>query len=183
MDEQSTSLLARKPPQCAPKRAPQHDPLPVGRAPQHKTHENGDTRDRVVAESIQTDADSVAGTSEFSSIPGDGWHGGNSTVDSEMSSMYNSRSRTVDAESAQNSEQNRGGRGGQLLAEQISLPQHPLQVSHKMPPNQQSARGGSRVLGGVVADTAYHQAGKIHADLINLGQASKGITSNQPSLC
>ena len=171
-------------------------PMVSGKGPQHQIREWNESRDvqgvqyRGVAESVQSDADSngsVAGMSEFSSIPRDGGHGGNSTVSSDVSgSVYNSY-RT--AEYAHSSRQGGGAhpqeaavsrQGAALQGSREGLPgQHvalsgrPLHGSHKMP-NQQihkpSSSSSGHVRGCVVSDTVAktaYSAEKVRSDLTN----------------
>lgn len=180
--------------------SPPSAPLLTGRAPQHRH----DSQYRAVAESVQDDADSngsVAGTSEFSSIPWDGGQGGNSTLDSNVSSVYNSYNTgdsqqgvlpdhhqqmlprqhgtlfehpPVSQSQEAPSNQQRG-----VPSQHVTLSEHPLHVSYKMP-NQQIPRpptGGDSSLerdgGGVVrSGAASSETNKIHTDLANLGKAS-----------
>lgn len=186
--------------------APPSAPSLIGRAPQHQmqeTHDQQSGQYRSVAESIQSDAgsnESVAGVSEFSSIPGDGGRGGNSTVDSDVSSVYNSYKTAENAQRGMQSQhaalplrvlqhgavsQREASQQGVssiqqqgLPSQHITLSEHPLHVSRKMP-SQQTSRplpagdGRGRV---VTARTSSHTE-KIHADLTNLGEASKILAS------
>ena len=178
-------------------------PMVSGKGPQHQIREWNESRDmkgvqyRGVAESVQSDADSngsVAGMSEFSSIPGDGGRGGNSTVSSDVSgSVYNayrtaeyahsSRHGGMDGAHPQEAAVSRQGAALQgsregLPGQHVALSGHPLHVSHKVP-NQQIPKPSSssgHVRGGVVSDTVAktaYSAEKIRSDLTNLTGVSK----------